>query len=100
MRVRENRETLSMVMLDYDFDSSTDVFEFDAIFYAGAIQDKDWELRFPLDAVGAQVMAVFVDIYGNEAREVIPGNKFGSIRQIDALTSNNNPVKKKKATRA
>jgi DNA modification methylase len=100
LRVRENRETLSMVMLDYDFDSSTDVFEFDAIFYAGAIQDKDWELRFPLDAVGAQVMAVFVDIYGNEAREVIPGNKFGSIRQIDALTSNNNPVKKKKATRA
>lgn len=74
---KANRETLSMVMLDYDFDKDSDVFDLDAVFYAEAIQKADWEVRFPLESVGKQVMAVFVDIYGNEAREVIPASKFG-----------------------
>ena len=74
---KANRETLSMVMLDYDFDTESDVFDLDAVFYAEAIQKADWEVRFPLESVGKQLMAVFVDIYGNEAREVIPANKFG-----------------------
>ena len=74
---KANRETLSMVMLDYDFDNESDVFDLDAVFYAEAIQKADWEVRFPLESVGKQLMAVFVDIYGNEAREVIPASKFG-----------------------
>lgn len=73
-----NRETLSMVMLDYDFDSATDVFDFDSVYFAEAIKEQGWEVRFPVEGVGQQVMAVFVDMYGNEAREVIPGSKFGS----------------------
>lgn len=77
MRKKGNRETLSMVMLDYDFDSESDVFAFDAVFYAEAIEKANWEVRFPIEAIGNQVMAVFVDIYGNEAREVIPASKFG-----------------------
>lgn len=74
---KANRETLSMVMLDYDFDTESDVFDLDAVFYAEAIEKADWEVRFPLESVGNQLMAVFVDIYGNEAREVIPASKFG-----------------------
>jgi site-specific DNA-methyltransferase (adenine-specific)/adenine-specific DNA-methyltransferase len=74
---KANRETLSMVMLDYDYDKESDVFDLDAVFYAEAIQKADWEVRFPLESVGKQLMAVFVDIYGNEAREVIPVSKFG-----------------------
>ena len=73
---KANRETLSMVMLDYDFDTESDVFDLDAVFYAEAIQNSDWEVRFPLESVGRQLMAVFVDIYGNEAREVILASKF------------------------
>jgi site-specific DNA-methyltransferase (adenine-specific)/adenine-specific DNA-methyltransferase len=80
MRKKGNRETLSMVMLDYDFNRETDVFEFDAIVYAEDIEKADWEVRFPVEAIGDQVMAVFVDIYGNEAREVIPGSRFGAIK--------------------
>ncbi|MGE0466431.1 MAG: site-specific DNA-methyltransferase [Steroidobacteraceae bacterium] len=72
-----NRETLSMVMLDFDFDAESDVFDLDAVFYAEEVQKADWEVRFPLESVGKQIMAVFVDIYGNEAREVIPAGKFG-----------------------
>lgn len=74
---KANRETLSMVMLDYDFDPESDVFDLDAVFYAEAIQTGGWEVRFPLESIGKQVMVVFVDIYGNEAREVIPAVKFG-----------------------
>jgi site-specific DNA-methyltransferase (adenine-specific)/adenine-specific DNA-methyltransferase len=74
---KANRETLSMVMLDYDFDKESDVFDLDAVFYAESIQNADWEVRFPLESVGKQMMAVFVDIYGNEAREVIPASRFG-----------------------
>jgi len=77
VRKKGNRETLSMVMLDYDFDSKSDVFAFDAVFYAEAIEKANWEVRFPVKAIGNQVMAVFVDIYGNEAREVIPASRFG-----------------------
>lgn len=73
-----NRETLSMVMLDYDFDSETDVFDFDAVYFGENIKEAGWEVRFPVEGVGEQVMAVFVDMYGNEAREVIPGAKFGT----------------------
>jgi len=74
---KANRETLSMVMLDYDFDTESDVFDLDAVFYAEAIQKAEWEVRFPLESLGKQLMAVFVDIYGNEAREVITAGKFG-----------------------
>jgi DNA modification methylase len=79
LRKKGNRETLSMVMLDFNFNSETDVFNLDAVFYAEGIEKADWEVRFPIESVGRQVMAVFVDIYGNEAREVIPAEKFGIV---------------------
>lgn len=75
LRKKGNRETLSMVMLDYDYDG--EVFDLDAVFFADAIEKALWEVCFPVESVGKQVMAVFVDIYGNEAREVIPGERLG-----------------------
>ncbi|MGE6761411.1 site-specific DNA-methyltransferase [Corallococcus interemptor] len=93
---RMNRETLSMVMLDYDFDAESDVFELDAVFYAEAIQKTDWEVRFPVEAIGKQVMAVFVDIYGNEAREVIPASKFRTEERKAASKNAKTLIKKVK----
>ncbi len=95
MRKKGNRETLSMVMLDYDFDSESDVFDLDAVFYAEAIEKTKCEIRFPIEAIGNQVMAVFVDIYGNEAREVIPVTKFGVAKAKVAAK----PAMKNKKTR-
>lgn len=74
LRKKGNRETLSMAMLDYDYDG--DIFDLDAVFYADAIEKAGWEVHFPLVSLGSQVMAVFVDIYGNEAREVILAERF------------------------
>src|SRR5207247_8452174 len=76
VRKKGNRETLSTVMLDYDYNG--DVFDLDRVFFADAIEKVDWEVRFPVESVGGQVMAVFIDIYGNEAREVIPGERLGN----------------------
>ncbi len=76
LRKRGNRETLSMIMLDYDFDDRVQLFDLDAVFYASELEKEDWTLRFPLDALGQKLMAVFIDIYGNEAREVILAEQF------------------------
>jgi DNA modification methylase len=83
-----NLETLSMVMLDDDYDR--DVFDLDAVFYAGAIEKADWEVRFPLESLERQIMAVFVDIYGNEARELIPAERFGAPSDGTAKGGNGN----------
>jgi DNA modification methylase len=98
MRKKGNRETLSIVMLDYDFDSESDVFVFDAVFYAEAIEQANWEVRFPLEAIGNLVMAVFVDIYGNEAREVIPASRFG-VRKAKTTAKRSKKMKKTEANR-
>ena len=96
LKKKGNRETLSMVMLDYDFDSESDVFDLDAVFYADGIENEGWAVRFPLESVGNQVMAEFVDIYGNEARELIPASEFG-VGQTKAPTQRSrNPQTKRK----
>jgi DNA modification methylase len=78
MRRRGNRETLSMVMLDYNYDG--DVFDLDAVLFADSIKKARWEVRFPLNPLGSNMMAVFVDIYGNEARELINRKRFGRMK--------------------
>lgn len=76
MLKKGNLETLSMVMLDYDFDEESQVFDLDAVFYADALKNEGWEVHFPLDELGKKMMAVFIDIYGNEARVVIESDQF------------------------
>ncbi|TVM04423.1 MAG: site-specific DNA-methyltransferase [Candidatus Brocadia sp. WS118] len=77
MRKKGNLETFSMVMLDYDFDDNSQVFDLDAVFYADALEKDGWALNFPIDSTGKKIMAVFIDIYGNEARIVIEPEQFG-----------------------
>ncbi|RMH16628.1 MAG: site-specific DNA-methyltransferase [Gammaproteobacteria bacterium] len=63
-----NLETLSMVMVDYDYDG--EVFTLDAVFYAADIEKRGWEIHLPLESLGKQVMIIYMDIYGNEYREI------------------------------
>jgi len=72
---RGGLETFSMLMLDLDYDG--DVFDLDAVFYAHQLEAVNWEAWFPAENLGDNVMAVFIDIHGNEAREVIPRAQFG-----------------------
>jgi len=68
-------ESFSMLMLDFDYDG--EVFDLDAVFYAHQLEEADWEAWFPVEPLGPQVMAVFIDIHGNEAKEVIAREKIG-----------------------
>lgn len=65
---RGNRETLSMVMLDFDYDG--EVFAVDEVFYAEEIKANGWEIRFPPKRLGKQLMIIYIDIYGNEYKEI------------------------------
>jgi site-specific DNA-methyltransferase (adenine-specific)/adenine-specific DNA-methyltransferase len=73
-----NLETLSMVMLDFDYDETTKIFDLDAVHYAKTIQTEGWKVRFRMDQLGKKMMAVFLDIYGNEARVLIDAKEFGA----------------------
>jgi site-specific DNA-methyltransferase (adenine-specific)/adenine-specific DNA-methyltransferase len=94
---KENRETLSMVMLDYDFDEKSQVFDLDQIFYADAIQKEGWKVRFPVENMGKKIMAVFIDIYGNEARILLDAVEFKQLatRRNTTKKSKKNIVKRK-----
>lgn len=78
MKKRGNRETLSMVLLDRDYDAENDVFNLDEVYYAEDIAASGWQVRFPADWLGDKIMAVFLDIYGNEARVVISAGDFST----------------------
>lgn len=64
----ENLQTLSMVMVDYDYDGK--VFNFDEVFYAEDLEQRDYEVRFDSSKVDGQMMIIYIDIFGNEKREV------------------------------
>lgn len=84
-----NRETLSIVLVDYDYPydpkrsgkESPPPFEVDAVFYANDIQTANWEVRLPLDSLGEYVMLIYVDIYGNEYTEIKTPADFSNGRQ-------------------
>jgi site-specific DNA-methyltransferase (adenine-specific)/adenine-specific DNA-methyltransferase len=61
-------ETLSMVMLDYDFDG--EVFNLDQVFFAEELKENGYEVRFSEERVRGKIMIVYIDIFGNEKREV------------------------------
>ena len=64
----ENRETLSMVMVDYDYND--EVFDFDDVFYAEDLKKNKWEVSFDADKIDKQIMIIYIDIFGNEKKEV------------------------------
>ena len=67
-----------MVMLDFDYDEDTKVFDLDEVHYAEQVETNGWKVRFRTDPLGKKMMAVFVDIYGNEARVLINAKDFGN----------------------
>ncbi len=64
----ENRETLSIVMVNYDY--KPEVFDLDDVFYAEDLKKNKWEIHFDTDKIDRQVMIIYIDIFGNEKREV------------------------------
>jgi len=57
-------DALSTVALDLDFNG--EVFNIGSYHTRAELEERGFELRFPVDAVKGKVMLVFADIYGNE----------------------------------
>jgi len=66
-------DALSMVMVDYDYNGK--VFDLDKAFYANAIKENKWKIELPAKEIKSDVMLVFLDIYGNEARIMLDKSK-------------------------
>lgn len=94
-----NRETLSMVMLDFDYDEESKVFDLDEVQYADAIEKAGWRVAFQPVALGQKIMAVLLDIYGNEARILIDASDFGPARKMTPANTRKVAPKKKAATK-
>lgn len=77
-----NRETLSMVMVDYDYGNGStpdgpDPFELDEVFYSNGLRENDWKLDINAAHIGSKMMLIYVDIFGNELREVLTREDLG-----------------------
>jgi len=64
----KNLESLSMVMIDYDYNGK--VFDLDDVFYAEDLKQQNYEIRFDPNKIKEQVMIIYCDIFGNEKREI------------------------------
>lgn len=95
-----NRETLSMVMLDFDFDEENQVFDLDEVQYADEIEKAGWKVVFLPEQLGQKMMVVFLDIYGNEARLLIDAKEFRAAgKATDATARKAAPARKKAAAK-
>jgi len=75
----DNFETLAMVMLDYNFNG--EVFDLDEVFYAEDLKKNDYEVRFAEDKIKGQIMVIYIDIFGNEKREIKTLSDFSGKRK-------------------
>lgn len=64
----DNRESLSMIMIDFNYDG--EVFSVDKVIYASEIEKNNWKVYLPMEEFKKQIMIIYLDIYGNEYREV------------------------------
>ncbi len=71
----ENIENLAMVLVDYSYDG--EVFDFDAVHFAEDLAQQEWNVIIPQADVGQKLMLIYIDIYGNEHREVKTPIDFG-----------------------
>lgn len=67
-------DSLSLVMLDYDYDDK--IFDLDEIHYAEDLKKSDWHISIPKGVLGDKMMVVFIDVYGNESRVTVPQSAF------------------------
>jgi hypothetical protein len=64
----ENISDLAMVMVDLNYDS--DIFDLDEVFYGEDLAEKSWTIELNAGDVGDEIMLVYLDVYGNEHREL------------------------------
>ena len=77
-----NRESLSMVMVDFNYNG--DIFNLDKVYYASEIEKNSWKVYLSAEEIKGQMMIIYLDIYGNEYREIKRIKDFSNSKQIQA----------------
>lgn len=67
-------EELAMVMVDANY--SGEVFDVDLIYWAERLSEEGWTVSIPSAQVGERIMLVYLDVFGNEYREVKSPHEF------------------------
>jgi site-specific DNA-methyltransferase (adenine-specific)/adenine-specific DNA-methyltransferase len=75
----ENIADLAMVLVDLSYDN--EIFGLDAVFFADDLERDDWKFSFPLESVGERIMVIYIDLFGNEYREVKVAAEFGAVNK-------------------
>lgn len=68
-------KALSMVMIDYDF--NREYFDMDDKWFAFDLEKNGYEIRINPEKIGEMVMIIYMDVYGNEKKEVKMIEDFG-----------------------
>lgn len=77
-----NRESLSMIMVDFNYDG--DIFNLDKVYYASEIEKNSWKVYLPVEEIKGQMMIIYLDIYGNEYREIKRIDDYSDSKQVQA----------------
>lgn len=67
-KILENFETLSTIFIDENYDGET--FKLDKTIFADELEIKDNKITIELEVKNTKVMLIYVDIYGNEFKEI------------------------------
>lgn len=62
-------EALSMVMIDRDYDG--EFFNLTDHFFRDKIKKEGFKVKIPYDGIGERLMVIYLDVLGNEKREVL-----------------------------
>ena len=69
-----NLETLSMVIIDYDYTS--EIIDFEKVIFADEIRKNEYVITLDKARLKNDCMIIWIDIFGNEKREIINENTF------------------------
>lgn len=61
-------KSLSMVMIDYDYNG--EYFDMDDKWFAGDLEKNNYEIRFPIEKLTDRMMIIYMDVFGNERKEI------------------------------
>ncbi len=69
-------DDLAMVLVDLSYDG--DIFDVDLVAYDEDLRKANYGIRVPLKKASGSLMLVFIDVYGNELRQVVSVADFGT----------------------
>ena len=61
-------KSLSMVMVDYDYNG--EYFDMDDKWFASDLEKDNYEIRFPVEKLTDRMMIIYMDVFGNERKEI------------------------------